>query len=280
MYSRVYVEITNVCNKNCTFCPKHKRKPSFMSKEQFETVIEKLLPLTKYVYLHVMGEPLLHESVGEFVKIATSKGLKCAITTNATLLEQKGDEIINAGVYKVNVSLHSFQDADENAHRKYVESCANFADKASKAGVLCVFRLWNGGSEVNHNDKTINILKEKFSDPWVSGTRGARIRDKLHLEFADEFSWPDKNADYLGERVFCYGLKDHFGILCDGSVIPCCLDHDGDMVLGNAFDEDISDILNSSKAKAIKEGFEKRIAVTEMCKRCGYARRFSQKNGI
>lgn len=280
MYSRVYLEITNVCNKNCSFCPKHKRKPEFMSVESFDRVTDKLLPLTKYVYLHVMGEPLMHKNVGELVKIATDKNLKCAITTNGTLLSDKGDQIINAGVYKVNISLHSFQDSDEAGHRKYVESCADFADKASKAGVLCVFRLWNGGSETNNNDATLGILKEKFSEEWVIGKRGARIRDKLHLEYADEFSWPDKNADYIGDRVFCYGLKDHFGILCDGSVIPCCLDHDGDMTLGNAFKEDLDAILSSKKAMAIKEGFERRMAVTNMCQRCGYARRFSQKNGI
>jgi len=280
MYSRVYVEITNVCNKNCSFCPKTNRKGGFMSKKQFEIAISKLKSVTNYVYLHVMGEPLLHEDVAEFVEIATKNGLKCAITTNGTLLARRGDEIIKAGVYKVNISLHSFQDADEGAHREYVSACADFADKASKNGVLCVFRLWNGGSDFNMNENTLKILKEKFADPWVDGKRGARIRDKLHLEYADEFSWPDMNAELLGERVFCYGLKDHFGVLCDGTVIPCCLDHNGDMVLGNIFEEEIEDILCSQKALAIKEGFEKRVAAMELCKRCGYARRFSQKNGI
>lgn len=280
MYSRVYVEITNVCNKNCSFCPKTKRSPAFMSKEQFEIVTDKLKSLTNYIYLHVMGEPLLHPDVADFVEIATPKGLKCAITTNGTLLESKGDDIIAAGVYKVNISLHSFQDADEDAHRRYVNACADFADKASQMGVLCVFRLWNGGSDFNMNENTLKILKEKFQGPWVHGGRGARIRDKLHLEYADEFSWPDQSADFLGERVFCYGLRDHFGVLCDGSVIPCCLDHEGDMALGNVFKEDIETILCSPKACAIKDGFDKRVAAMDLCKRCGYARRFSRKNGI
>lgn len=280
MYSRVYVEITNLCNKNCSFCPKTKRKSGFMSKEQFEIVTSKLKNVTNYVYLHVMGEPLLHPDVGELVKIANDNGLKCAITTNGTLLEKRGAEIIAAGVYKVNISLHSFQDADEKAHFEYVSACADFADKASKSGVLCVFRLWNGGSDFNMNENTLKILKDRFSEPWVDGKRGARIRDKLHLEYADEFSWPDKSAELLGDRVFCYGLKDHFGILCDGNVIPCCLDHDGDMTLGNIFEEDIETILGSKKACAIRDGFDKKMAAMDLCKRCGYARRFSKKNGI
>lgn len=280
MYSRVYVEITNVCNKSCSFCPKTKRFPTFMSKEQFECVTNKLRTLTNYIYLHVMGEPLLHPDVAELIRSATNKGLKCAITTNGTLIGEKGDALIDAGVYKVNISLHSFQDADETAHRKYVSACADFADKASKMGVLCVFRLWNGGSDFNMNENTLKILKEKFPNTWVEGKRGARIRDKLHLEYADEFSWPDKSADLLGDRVFCYGLRDHFGVLCDGSVIPCCLDHDGDLTLGNIFEEDIETILSSQRACAIKDGFDKRIAIADLCKRCGYARRFSKKNGI
>ena len=280
MYSRVYLEITNVCNKNCSFCAKTKRKKQFMSLESFDRVTDSLVGVTKYLYLHLMGEPLLHKDIGEMIRLATQKGFKCAITTNATLIGEVGDTLIDAGVYKVNMSLHSFQENDSEAHRNYVLACTEFAKKATEKDVLCVFRLWNGGSEFNMNDHTLKILKECFPWDWVHSQRGARIKNKLHLEFAKEFVWPDMSSPVISDRMFCYGLSDHFGILCDGQVVPCCLDHEGDMALGNIFENSINEILEGDIAKAIRQGFEKRLAVCELCKRCGYATRFSEKNGI
>ena len=118
-------------------------------------------------------------------------------------------------------------------------------------------------------------MREFFSDgEWVSSNRGARIRHKLHLEYGDRFDWPSMDIMPIGEEVTCYGLSDHFGVLCDGTVVPCCLDRNGDMPLGNIFEEEIKDILSSKRAREIKEGFDTGRAKEELCKRCGYARRF------
>ena len=272
-YSRVYVEITNICNRNCSFCPKTKRQPRRMTVDEFTRVCESLRGVTEYIYFHVMGEPLTHPDLPKLIEIATRMGYKCAITTNGTLLDSRGDEIIAAGVYKVNLSVHSFEE-DREGYLPYIKSLVRFADKASHAGVLTVLRLWNKGHDGGMNDKTLEIFKEKLPGEWKWGSRGARIRHKLHLEYGDRFAWPDMGCEDMGESVFCYGLGDHFGILCDGSVIPCCLDHEGDITLGNVFDTPIEEILSSDRATKMREGFEKRIATEELCKRCGYARRF------
>ena len=282
MYSRVYVEITNKCNMNCSFCHGTKRPSGQMTLGQFARVVGNLKGVTEYLYLHVLGEPLTHPMLPTFIEYAKSCGYKVAITTNGTLLEKLGDKLIAAGVYKVNVSLHSFERGDADKQKKYVESCADFADKASRAGVLTVLRLWNGtetGAEdadtvSDRNDVTLNVLHSKFEGEWSFGVRGARIRDKLHLEHGQRFDWPDMAAENMGDKVFCHGLGDHFAILCDGSVVPCCLDAEGDMTLGNIFETDIRAILASPRAVAIAEGFQKKTACEELCKRCGYARRF------
>ena len=156
----------------------------------------------------------------------------------------------------------------------YIESLAAFADKASENGVLTVLRLRNKGHDGGLNDRTLEIFKQKLDGEWKWGIRGARIRHKLHLEYGDRFDWPDMEAENMGNCLFCYGLRDHFGILCDGSVIPCCLDHEGDITLGNAFETPIKDILSSERAVNILSGFDNRIAVEELCQKCGYARRF------
>lgn len=245
-----------------------------MTFDEFSTICDKLTGITNYLYLHVMGEPTLHENICDFISHATERGFKVAITTNGTFLADVGEELISSGVYKVNISLHSFEgDADEK-HTKYIKSCLDFADSASKNGVLTVLRLWNGGASDTNNDETLRIMHEKFEGKWHMGARGARIRDKLHLEYGERFIWPDISNENIGDDLFCHGLGDHFGILCDGSVIPCCLDSEGEITLGNIFDNDISGILSNSRANKIKEGFSNKKAVEELCQKCPYARRF------
>lgn len=273
-YNRVYVEITNICNRSCSFCPSTKREPRRITTDEFRTVCERLLGVTDYLYLHIMGEPLTVPNLAELIAFGKEYGYKISITTNGTLLKTRGESLLSALPYKVNVSLHSFEVGDREDYLDYINSCIDFADRASRLGILTVLRLWNRGFDEGRNIDTVALLEEKFGKEWVRGARGARIRDKLHLEYGDRFSWPDTSAEDLGGDVFCHGLGDHFGILVDGGVVPCCLDHDGDVRLGNIYEEPISDILSSPRAIAIAEGFQHKIASEELCRRCGYARRF------
>lgn len=274
MYNKVYVEITNICNMNCSFCHGHKRAPRQMNMEEFTFILDKLTQQTKYIYYHLMGEPLTHPLLPEFIKLAGERGYKSIITTNGTLLKKRGEALLSAGVHKVNLSLHSFENGTDDAHRKYVSELAEFAKKASEQGIIVVFRLWNKGCDGGKNDIALDFLKENISGDWVENTRGIKLRDKIYLEWGERFEWPDSEAEVKGNKYFCYGLKDQFGILSDGTVVPCCLDSDGVIHLGNIFREDIKDILNSQRAVDMVEGFKSGEASEDLCKRCGYAQRF------
>ncbi len=283
MYSRVYLEITNICNRSCSFCPGTVRPHRRMTMEEFDLITDRLRGVTEYLYYHVMGEPLTQPLLPDFIRMANQKGFKSAITTNGTLLPSRGRELIEAGVYKVNISVHSFEDGEDGeAHGNYLDNLLDFADCASRNGVLTVLRLWNldghGQALGGNNERTLDYLRARFPDggdtPWKFSNRGARLRDKLHLEYGDRFEWPDMEADDRGSGVFCYGLKDHFAILCDGRVVPCCLDREGAITLGNVFEAPVEDILASPRAVAMREGFQRRCATEELCRRCGYARRF------
>lgn len=274
MYSRVYVEITNLCNRNCSFCPGTVRPGRQMSLEEFRTVAQKLRGHTKYLYYHLMGEPLTHPGLPEMIRCATALGFKSAITTNGTLLPQRGQALLDAGVYKVNISVHSFEDGSLEDYVNYIHGCMDFADAASRAGVIVVLRLWNQGYDRGRNIDTQAMLHQRFPGPWKEEPRATRIQDRLYLEFGERFDWPDLEAEDMGSRVFCYGLRDHFGILCDGTIVPCCLDREGAIALGNAFTGDIAEALQTPRAKAIVEGFSRRKAPEELCRKCGYARRF------
>lgn len=275
MYSRVYVEITTICNRNCTFCPGTKRDPRRMTMEEFQKITEKLKGVTKYLYLHVMGEPLTHPLLPEFIRYAVGQGFLVSITTNGTLLKKRSEELLNSGVYKINISIHSFEEGSNDAYKSYISECMEFADEASKAGVLTVLRLWNKGYDEGRNISTLQLLQEYFDgEEWTEGGKGARIRNKLHLEYGERFEWPDMEKEDRGSDVYCYGLKDHFAVLCDGSVVPCCLDREGTVNLGNIFTDSPDKILSSERAVYMKQGFRNRQATEELCRKCGYARRF------
>lgn len=273
-YSRVYVEITNICNMNCSFCHGHSRKTGRMDEEEFSLILDRLKGQTEYIYYHLMGEPLTHPLLPKFLRMAAESGFRSIITTNGTLLSSRGSELIDVGVHKVSISVHSFEQGSEADFERYMSDITDFADRASQAGVIVVLRLWNNGCDDGLNSRVEAFLRSRLEGEWSANTKGIRIRRKLHLEWGDRFKWPDPDAPLQGDEVFCYGLRDHFGILLDGSVVPCCMDCNGDITLGNIFEESLNDILSSPRAAAMLDGFERRIASEDLCRRCGYARRF------
>ena len=107
MYSRVYVEITNICNLRCSFCHGHSRAPRRMTAQEFSCVLDRLEGVTNHIYYHLMGEPLLHPELPSFIRTANGRGFRSVITTNGMLLDRVGSELIAAKPHKVSISLHS-----------------------------------------------------------------------------------------------------------------------------------------------------------------------------
>ena len=274
MYNKVYVEITNICNMSCSFCHGHHRAPRQMRIEEFSLVLDTLTEQTKYIYYHLMGEPLVHPLLPEFIKLAGERGYKSIITTNGTLLNRRKEELLSVDIHKVNISLHSFENGSDEEHTRYIYELSDFSKCASESGTIVVFRLWNKGVDEGKNEVALGLLKKNISGDWVENSRGVKIREKIFIEFGERFEWPDSNEKIKGDRFFCYGLKDQFGILVDGTVVPCCLDSEGVINLGNIFCDDIKSILNSKRALDMVEGFRCGKASEELCKRCGYAQRF------
>ena len=274
MYSRVYIEITNICNMACSFCHGHHRESRQLTEAEYARILQQLQGKTEYLYHHLMGEPLIHPLLPRFLEMAKAAGFRPMITTNGTLLPRFGDGLLGKGLHKANISLHSFEGISPEAHRRYLAGIADFAEKATADGTIISLRLWNKGCDDGKNDDALAILRQLLPGEWTENTRGYRIWDKLFLEWGDRFAWPDQNAPDHGPQVSCYGLRDHFGILCDGTVVPCCLDSEGAIPLGNVLREELSDILASPRATAMAHGFRCRNATEDLCRRCGYARRF------
>lgn len=272
MYKKAYLEITNVCNLNCSFCHKTSREKRFMTESEFRILTDKIRPFTEYLYLHLMGEPLLHPSLGKLLAVAAEKGFKVTVATNGLLINEKAEELSAHPPYKITFSLHSYEaNCLKIPLREYLYNITEFCKKAEKLGTICVLRLWNGGGESSLNGEITDFLKEIFN--FRENRRGYTLSDRIYLEFADAFVWPDINAP--GQDVhFCMGLRDHFGVLSDGSVVPCCLDADGEITLGNLFTGDLQSILSCERAENIRRGFSEHRCSEELCSRCGYAVRF------
>ena len=289
-FKKIYVEITNVCNLACDFCPRTKRTPEFMSTETFRAILDRIKGYTDYIYLHVKGEPLLHPQLSEFLDICREKGFQVNITTNGTLIRESGNMLLSKpSVRQVNFSLQSFDGNLSSLSRsEYIGNILSFAKEAmEKTDMFVSMRLWNlreAQSEERQNDAILTIIEETFDLPrpicedGESGkainSRGIKIADRLYVNQATEFVWPDLKEKEECGGAFCYGLRNQAAILVDGTVVPCCLDGEGVINLGNILVTPFSEIIESDRARNIVDGFTRKEAVEELCRKCGYRTRF------
>lgn len=270
MFAKIYLEITNVCNLACSFCAGTTRKKHFMTREEFAFLVSRLRPYTDFLYFHLMGEPTAHPLIGDFLATAHARGFRVILTTNGTLLPKVADTLLAApALFKTSLSLHAFEANSGIDFEPYLQGCFDFADRASQKGIISVFRLWNDGGKNTKNGEILAALKARFPGEWTPNTKGIRIRQKLFIENGDAFIWPPMAAPC--ERIACYALKDHIGVLCDGSVVPCCLDSDGSLVLGNLFETPLDEILSSVKTLDFRKSLDKNEPPTEFCRKCGFA---------
>lgn len=281
---KVYIEITNQCNLSCSFCPKTTRLTRYISVEEFGQVLLQVKPFTDHIYLHLMGEPLLHPKLEELLEEAKKAELKVNLTTNGTLLQRKKEILLQAkALRQINVSLHSFE-ANE-AHmtlQEYVEKVLESIKELSvKTKVIGAIRLWNMDSEslAGANQLNQDILKlieqyfpqDKSIATLLMEAKRIKLAERVYLNMAEKFKWPEVSNSDQTEPVFCYGLRDQIGILVEGTVVPCCLDSEGNIPLGNIYEEPLEQILQSERARNIYDGFSRRQAVEELCKNCYYA---------
>ena len=279
-FSRCYLEITNRCNLSCSFCPKTKRPARTLNPAEFRQLAENLRPYTDYLYLHVLGEPLMHPELETLLGICGELNFRVVITTNGTLLPAQETVLLSSpALYKINVSLHSFEANAPGDFRAYLSGCFSFAKKAGDAGKLVDLRLWNLDGETTRgqnaqNDVILETLASFFPRPWVQNTWGFRLCGRVFVHYAEKFDWPDLALEERSDCGTCRALKDQIAVLSDGTVVPCCLDHEGDIALGNLFSQNLPEILDDTPAKTLLSGFSARKLSHPLCRRCGYAKRF------
>ena len=281
MFKKIYIEITNICNLKCKFCPDTKRKKQYISIENFEQIIRKIYKHTNLVCLHVKGEPLLHSKLDEILKILEKYNLKANITTNGTLIKEKLEIIKNSkAVRQINFSIHSITQ-NEMFDKQYLSNIFECVSQLNN--VIISYRLWNL-QNIKLNDINANIIKSIEDYYNVENLQEHllqkdffKLKENIFINQDVEFSWPDLNKENIIEKGRCLALKEQIAILVDGSVVPCCLDNDGDILLGNIFEETLEDILNKLKTITIKKNFENSIITCKLCKTCGFLKKLEEK---
>ncbi len=283
-FKRVYIEITNICNMSCSFCPKTNRKKEYMKSSDFEKILIKVKDYTDYIYLHVKGEPLMHSELYSMLDLCKKYDMKVNITTNGTLLNQNKEKLVKSSVRQLNISLHSFEDVINQIQIKKLDECLEAAKYISEnSDTIIAFRLWN--IENNYNNITLQnkYIVDKIQEVFgifdlydkLNINNNIKIKDKVFLNIECKFAWPDINEKEKNIIGKCHGLVDQIGILVDGTVVPCCLDNNGDINLGNILNDDIGfeEILNSNRVQKMLDGFKTNKFSEELCRKCGYIKR-------
>ncbi len=295
-FKRIYIEITNVCNSDCGFCPKTSRKPEFMGLDLFEKILDEVKGYSEYLYFHVMGEPLLHPEIGAFLDLCGEKGFRVNITTNGKLIKETKEKLLTSpAIRAINFSLHNFdKSTPKNVIDGYLDDIFAFLSEAGDPpGFIACLRLWNmeTKNEADHAQNTespgMNSYMlgriEKFFEVLrgieeiPDEGNGIKIRDNIYISQRSFFDWPDKTLPEISEEGFCLALRQQVAILVDGTVVPCCLDSEGSIDLGNMNGSGFKQILEGKRAMDLYGGFSERKVVESLCRKCGYRKRFDQK---
>ncbi len=287
-YRVAYVEIINRCNRSCPGCPGQGSRPAgTMSVPAFKDLAKQLVPLVEKVYLHVLGEPLLHPEFSGIIDACADVGLSVGITTNGTCFsENAATVLLRPIVHQVNVSLHNLV-RDDGIEDDHVDAIFQFTKRAfsERPDVYINYRFWNlenFGDDVRNNPGR-NLLERISAEfdvaiPTIDPRRkkkSYRLLNRLYLNFDSRFQWPGQTTDHAPvTRGSCHGLRSQFAILVDGTVVPCCLDADGAIALGNCNNTPLEQILSSKRARAMADGFSKNVRVEPFCQTCRFADRF------
>ncbi|MDD3175484.1 MAG: radical SAM protein [Candidatus Nanoarchaeia archaeon] len=278
-FKKIYIEITNVCNLNCNFCPKTSRTPEYMSESLYKKAIDESKQLAEEITLHVMGEPLLHPEIEKIIHYAQKQDVKINLTTNGILVHKYSQILLNKTIKRINFSIHSLNEnySEEDA-RKHLTQIIDFTKLAQKerTDLIIVYRLWNINNSANKN--ILDIIQTEFNTTLKDEKNkiGIEIKPNLYINYDESFNWPNVKNEVKNQTGYCLGLKTHIGILSNGIVVPCCLDNDGNIPLGNIKNNTLNEILNSKKSQDILNGFKERKLIEDLCKRCSYIQKFNK----
>ncbi len=286
-FYRIYIELTNICGLRCSFCPTKELPNETMSLEFFESIIIQAKEFTNEIACHVVGDPLTLSNLKEYLDIIHRYKMRTMLTTSGYFMKKHSyDTLFHPCVKQINISLNAFNKNDTSfSFEQYMQPILSFCHEKirRKEESFINLRMWNLDevmSEKSFNLELFNRLNSEFGvdikleELNPKEKKNIRLDYKVLLHFDNYFEWPSlANKNYGHGR--CQGLSSHIGILADGRVVPCCLDNDAIMELGDLKIESLDEVLHGERAISIREGFKQGICSEEMCMKCSYKSRFN-----
>ncbi|PDW17392.1 SPASM domain-containing protein [Helicobacter pylori] len=276
-FKKIYIELSDICGLQCSFCPNPKNIRGVMPLELFEKVCKEVAPLTPIITFHVLGDPCKLKNLNHYLNAAKRFSLKVDLVTSGAYLCDF-ETLLQDAIYQISISLDAGLDNHNklNQHRyiqKILEFCHYKCEKNSE--VFLNLRIQDSTLEKHQN--LIKPFLESFecvSLETLKSQGRTRLFKKSFLNIQKTFKWPDLNAqnplNQESKIPYCYGLIKQVAILSNGVVVPCCMDTQAHINLGDLNHMPLKDILNSQKAIAIKTHFLKGEALELLCKNCSY----------
>lgn len=255
-----------------------------MPLELFEKILHRLRGNVSEIFLHVLGEPLLHSRFPEILDLVEKNGFRINLTTNGTLINRYAEQLLlSNAIRQINFSTHAYAYLPKERAQEFFDDSIRFTHKLSilHPEVYVNFRLWNASADElseKWNSHVIQTLSEKFhveiSLPRFSARhKSFPIYKRIYLHRDSRFTWPNGNGE-LSTNGTCHGILDQCAVLFDGTVVPCCLDYRGNIPLGKFPEKSFEEIFQGDEAQRIADGFISHKLIHPFCQKCTFAKRF------
>lgn len=285
-FYRIYIELTNVCGLSCSFCPTKNLPSKQMDLAFFESVISQAKAYTKEIACHVVGDPMTLPNLSDYLDIIHRHGLRAMLTTSGYFLKKQSyATLFHPSVKQINISLNAFNKNDTRlTFEQYITPVLALCEEKQKQDkeLFINLRVWNLDemmSERSFNETLFERLSKAFEvslsldNIYLERPKSIRLASKTLLHFDEYFEWPSLKNRIYGDGT-CQGLQSHIAVLASGRVVPCCLDCDGVIALGDLHENTLESILKGRRAQEMLAGFKAGKAVEELCQKCSYKEKF------
>jgi len=270
---RIYLEITNACNLNCSFC--HNEKGDrFLSFVDFCKYVDQIKPICNYIYLHVLGEPLLHPNLEQMLNYLDNKDMNLQLVTNGVLLNKYPNLLKHECLRKLSISIHSINEI--NVANDYFETITSLIENNSNVKVE--LRFYNSSTLSEKLKSYLENLKRKYSFELTSKINSYKLKENTYLYFENFFKWPQIEDTFVSEIGTCHGAIDMLAITSAGEVTLCCLDPKAINKIGDLHTETLKEIIDSYKYKQIVNDLKNNKLNCNLCQKCTYRLKFNKQS--
>ncbi|WP_170126837.1 radical SAM/SPASM domain-containing protein [Helicobacter anseris] len=269
-FKKIYIELSDICGLQCSFCPNQKAVRGLMSQELFAKIVRQIRGKCHRVCLHILGDPCRIKNLKEYLDILRQNDLSVDLVTSGFYLKDK-ESLLHPAIHQIAFSLDAGFDKNNPTKEGYLQDILEFCDfkRKQQNKIFINLRVQDTTLKRIPLQQIFDFFKKTIPNDFKTFER-IKLDEYIFLNITKTFIWADLKMQNICHTKKCHALKEQIGILSNGIVVPCCIDTQGEIALGNVNKQSLDEILSSKRAIAIKKGFEQNIAIEELCKRCHF----------